>query len=213
MATQAKTGLEKELAKKNKDLLLMQEQLQSLMKQVEILSQSKTAIKPSDISSRKIKVVSLMDCPLTLSTEKYGAGKQYHFPSYGSERTIRGDDLELIISTCKQIATETNTPLSFFEKGLIYICDEEAIKEYGLEEYYDKDLDKKGLNTIVELKSQSDVQQFANLSKDLQETVVSLIAKRINTGVNYDLNLLADVNKIYGADVNEYAQNLKRTSK
>lgn len=204
MAT--KQELEKELKEKEnqiteqgKELELLKQQMAQLMSMIQnqnnnIVSQSNT------LSSRKIKVISLIPNELNLTTEELGAGKKFRFDRFGDEHKIRYDDLEEIVRVNRWI----------FEKGLAYIGDKEAIFELGLEDYYEKMLDKNGIQNIAKLENPHDVDMICNMNEIMLEKVTDLIIEDLVNGGNREWVKLAEIKNRTGIDILEKVEKLNK---
>lgn len=198
--TKTKAELEQENENLSASLTAMQEQMAVLMQQMQNLSNSKSKDEPVTFN-HKIKVISLIDYPLYLTTEEYGGGKKFEFPRYGYEHNIKFDDLENIVHLTRKFA----------EDGFYYICDERAVEELGLDEAYKNILSKEKIAEIVELYNGTAVSLFQGASHDMQENIVEMIANKINKENKvYDLNLLDQINKIYGKNVQDVASKMKK---
>lgn len=197
----------------------MQVQLQLMMEKINSMSIAPTnpVIDKTSLMTRKINVISLIPNPATLSTEKGGGGKTFLFPTYGSKQKIRMDDLENIVILTKQIAQETQlnlsggeTPSSFFERGEFYICDAEAVEELGLSDYYEDILDKTKIDEIVNLTTDLSISLFEGANTRIRENIVSLIIDKLVNGAIYDYGKLHRISEIYGRDITEMAENVKK---
>lgn len=210
MATQkTKSELESELKQKDSALVAMQEKIELLMQQMSELSTHKNDSANSNIdnimlANEKIKVISLIDYPLYLSTEEYGTGKKYSFPHYGYEHNIKFNDLEDIVHLTR----------SFAEKGIYYITDRQVVEELGLEDAYKTILDKDKIDLILNLESELAVSLFAGANREIQESLVDMMIVKINEENKvYDLNLLEKINTIYGKDIKKIAEDSKELKK
>lgn len=150
-----KTSVEKEIEELKQMMKVMAEQNEMLRKQNQELMESKnstTTIYADTNSTRNIKVISLCPYEMNLSQYEHGEGKIYKFPKLGTVKTIPANILSDVVST----------HLSLAEKGFFYICDEEFVRDNGLESEYenlvkadvidsileqDKDVIKEALNT------------------------------------------------------------------
>ena len=204
-----KADLEKDNEELKTSVAEMQEQMKQLMEQIKQMP--KYAVQ-NDITSRKIPVISLLHNPAILSTERYGAGTPYEFPEYGCERKIKYTDLERIVNLCKTIAFETNVDRSFFERGCFYINDKEAVDELGLESFYETMFTKDMVDACIRLENETVINVFRTANDTIKESIVRAMIANINSGYNYDLNLLAIFSKAYGTDVQELAEKSKKVS-
>ncbi|MGL5767089.1 MAG: hypothetical protein ACRCX8_15750 [Sarcina sp.] len=179
------------------------EQMQKMMQQLMSSQPQQQVVQEKPLTSKKIKVISLIDNELNMTTEPMGQGRIFSFPKFGYEHRIKFDDLEDIVHVHRWL----------FEKGLAYICDHDAIVELGLEEECEAILDKKGIESIAKLESPEDVAMFKGLSKDMQEKVSDMIAKAIVNGENRDLNKLSEIQRDTGFDIQKLAQDMKEIKK
>lgn len=178
-------------------------QIKELKQQIADVSDKKTNTSSTNVSDRKVKVISLIPNQASLTTEQ-GGGKQYTWNGYGSSRKIRFDDLEALVNTCKEIAIATQhtaEPLSFFERGEFYICDADVVTELGLEDYYDNILDKSKIDKIVELKDDVSIELFKGANTATKERICTIIRDKIISGVEYDKNRISEIKEISGIDI------------
>lgn len=209
-----KAVLEKENKELKESLAQMQEQMRQMMEQMQEMQKTKMqSNSKEDVTNRKIPVISLLHNPAVLSTERYGAGTPYEFPTYGYERKIRYSDLEKIVALTKSIAFDTNSPSSFFERGDFYIADHDAITELGLDTFYENILNKTKVDQCIELKDETAINLFKGAKDSIKESIVRAIIDNINNGKQYDLNMLALLSKAYGKDVQELAEKSNQISK
>lgn len=210
----AKSVLEKENKELKNSLEQMQKQMKQMMEQMQAMQSNspKYVGVRDDITSRKIPVISLLHNPAVLSTERYGAGTPYEFPTYGYERKIKYTDLEKIVALTKSIAFDTNCPSSFFERGDFYIADHEAVIELGLDSFYENIFDKSKVDQCVELKDSTAVNLFKGANDSIKESIIRAIIDNINSGKQYDLNLIAILSKTYGKDIQDLADKSKQIS-
>lgn len=151
------------------------------------------------IGSTKIKVMSLLPYQLNLTTEPLGGGKAYSFYNYGESQKIKFSDLEDIVHNHRKN----------MEDGIFYICDRNAIEELELTDEYEALVDKIGIDAVVDLKDQLAIEMFLSLSDYMKESVARQIAEKINEGKEYDLNLLAEIQRRSEIDIITIAEGLK----
>lgn len=151
------------------------------------------------IGSTKIKVMSLLPYQLNLTTEPLGGGKAYSFYNYGETQKIKFSDLEDIVHNHRRN----------MEDGVFYICDRQAIEELELTDEYEAIFDKVGVDSIVDLKDQTSVETFLILSEDMKDSVSRRIVEKINEGVEYNLNFLAEIQRRCGMDIIGMAEESK----
>ena len=142
--------------------------------------------------NKTIKVMSLINNRLTISTEGDGQGTKYNFVKFGQ---IRGILYEQLISI-------VNTNESFANEGVFYIMNSKVVKALGLEEQYKKIMNKETIVNILDLDSEKISNFFTNTTKTVQETIVSILKTKIKNGEYVDLNKVDLISKIYGQDIN-----------
>ena len=152
------------------------------------------------IGSTKIKVMSLIPYKLFLTTEPMGSGKVYSFKGYGDTQKIKFSDLEDIVYNHRKNV----------EDGIFYICDRKAIEELELTDEYEAIFDKAKVDEIVELKDQASVEAFLILSDFMKESVSRQIADKINEGVEYNFNYLAEIQRRGEIDIIKIAEDSKK---
>lgn len=184
----------------------MAKQIADLQAQLKAVSGATPVVeaRPADtFGLKKVKVVNLMHNPLNLSTQPYGNGRAYTFEKYGDVRLIKFDDLV----DC--VASYPNT----FEKGLVYICDNNVVEALELSEEYERICTKEMLDEVIKLEDETAVELFVGCAKILQESMADEIAKNINNGVKYDRNYLARIAEESQIDIEQMAEDLASQKK
>lgn len=205
MAAKSKADLEKEIAEKDTALATMQEQMNQMMTQMQQLMKTKTAmVEPTivesntDLTNKKIKVVSLIANSLNLSTEQ---GRKYPLEKYGDSRMIRYDDLESIVMKHSKFL------------DCFYICNRDAVKELGLEDEYERMVDKKTMDDISNLVDEVAVERFKGLSEKMQENAVELIVEKMVNGQYFDENYVYAINQFLNKNLRDIADERKKLLK
>ena len=209
--TETKKVVEK---KDNNEELIKQlmEQVASLTKQVEDAKNEKTDLQQlvSVLQSnggqnnnlpKKVKVISLLENKLNLSTQPNGAGKVYTFAKLGDSKVIRMQDLEEILSIVQYREQA--------EKGYFYICNADIIEEFGLTEEYEHIVNDKVLSDVETLKSDNAVDIFVGLNKTVQGSLARKMAENIANGERLDRNKLEDIRLATDIDIEKMANNFK----
>lgn len=179
----------------HKMLAQMQEQITALMKQESSTPQVQV-IKDVGSSGKKVKVMSLIHNPINVSTDVNGAGRVKSFDKYGDVRTIKFDDLSDMVSSYP------NT----FNKGYLYIMDNEVVNELGLtDEYSSSVYTKEQVDNIVNLTDETAVNLFVGMDKDLRDSTAKAIAKNLKNGKKYDYNLIHLIKDETGIDIQTIA--------
>jgi len=140
----------------------------------------------TDINPLKlIKVISLSDGGVSLKTKPSGDGKIFRFDKFGHSVTITYTDLQDIISTNR----------SFIEDGIVYICDEDVIKNNYLEDAYSKFLTIETINNIFSFPKDKIIDMIKNTTEALQDSIISFIIKKINNNEYVDMNKVDAIGK------------------
>lgn len=173
-----------------------------MQKQIESNNKPQTVVVNNDntnMRSKKVKVVNLMQNPLNISTEPNGGGRIFTFNKYGDSRIIKFDDLADIVSAYPYT----------MEHGLAYICDKEVVEELGLAEEYKKLFDKEKMDKVIWLREESDLDLFLGMDINLQESAAKRIAELINANEKMDYNYLRTIKEKTGIDIEAIAKELK----
>lgn len=180
-----------------KMLASMQEQITALMKQGTSAPQVQV-VKDVGSSGKKVKVMSLIHNPINVSTDVNGGGRVKSFDKYGDVRTIKFDDLSDMVSAYP------NT----FNKGYLYIMDNDVVNELGLtDEYSSTVYSKEQVDSIVNLTDETAVNLFIGMDKDLRDSTAKAIARNLKNGRNYDYNLIHMIKTETGIDIQSIADN------
>lgn len=157
--------------------------------------------RPIDKLPTKVKVISLLENQLNLSTQPSGQGKVYSFTKLGDAKVIRMQDLEEILS----IAQYRDQA----EKGYYYICNADVIEEFGLTEEYEHIFNDKVLADVETLKSDNAVDIFVGLNKTVQDSLARKMAENIVNGARLDRNKLEDIRLATDIDIEKMANDFK----
>lgn len=191
----------------------LMEQVASLTKQVEDAKNEKTDLQQLvdvlknnqgsnlDKLPTKVKVISLLENQLNLSTQPNGTGKIYTFSKLGDSKIIRMQDLEEILSIVQYREQA--------EKGYYYICNADVVEEFGLTEEYEKIMNDKVLAEVETLKSDNAVDIFVGLNKTVQGSLARKMAENIASGARLDRNKLEDIRLATDIDIEKMANDFK----
>ena len=180
------------LKKENEDL---KSQLQMIL---EKLSAQEEKVKSEDNSTyshddvvykeinplKLINVVSLTDGGVSLRTAPNG-GKIFRFDKFGHSIPITYTDLQDVIATDR----------AFIEDGSVYICDEDVVKNNYLEDVYSRFLTVNMINNIFSFPTDKIVEMVSNTTETIQESIISIIVKKINNNEFVDMNKVDAIGK------------------
>lgn len=180
-----------ELKKENAALKAqLQEVLDKISGKVENVSVYTEEPKAPDVIYKEINpmklinVVSLSDGGVTLKTAPDG-GIPFRFDKFGHTVAITYNDLQNIISTDR----------SFIEDGTVYICDPDVVKNNYLEDVYSRFLTVDMINNIFTFPTEKIVDMVSNTTETIQESIISLIVKKINNNEYVDMNKVDAIGK------------------
>lgn len=180
-----------ELKKENAELKAqLQAVLGKLSEKTENPPVDRVGTKPPDVIYKEINpmklinVVSLSDGGVTLRTAPSG-GIPFRFDKFGHTVAITYNDLQNIISTDR----------SFIEDGSVYICDPDVVRNNYLEDVYSKFLTVDMINNIFTFPTEKIVDIVSNTTETIQESIISLIVKKINNNEYVDMNKVDAIGK------------------
>ena len=149
------------------------------------LTHSQDEIVYKEINPLKlINVVSLTDGGVSLRTAPNG-GKIFRFDKFGHSIPITYTDLQDVIATDR----------AFIEDGSVYICDEDVVKNNYLEDVYSRFLTVNMINNIFSFPTDKIVEMVSNTTETIQESIISIIVKKINNNEFVDMNKVDAIGK------------------
>lgn len=187
--------------KKENDLL--KKQMEELMKKMSELEKSQNTVESSDLDInntdintdednfvdinplKPIKVISLSDGGVNLKTSNDGSAKKFRLDKFGHTATITYSDLQDVIATCRP----------FIEDGTVYICDKDVVRNNYLQEHYKHFLSVSTISNILSFPLDQIVEMVANTTPAIQETIISLLVKKINNNEYVDMNKVDAIGK------------------
>lgn len=180
--TKAKTNEEKssiDLEKQNAELL---ELIKSMKSEIDILKSQQTPViiqqnANSDLT-RTVKVTSLIANDYILSTEPNGRGAVFRFSGYGDSKNIKFVEMQSVL----QIYGKQ------FEEGFAILENKKDYEDLGIGYIYDQVLSKDEFDKMLDLKEDSDIDKILELSDDMLENVLRIIANNVINHKEYDYN-------------------------
>lgn len=187
--------------KKENDLL--KKQMEELMKKMSELEKSQNTVESSDLDInatdintdednfvdinplKPIKVISLSDGGVNLKTSNDGSAKKFRLDKFGHTVTITYSDLQDVIATCRP----------FIEDGTVYICDKDVVRNNYLQEHYKHFLSVSTISNILSFPLDQIVEMVTNTTSAIQETIISLLVKKINNNEYVDMNKVDAIGK------------------
>ena len=117
-----------DLKEQNKQMAEMLKQMQAQIEQLKAESNKVQVIQTVGSSGKKVKVINLTHCPVSVSTEGDGQGIVKTFNKYGDVLTIKFDVLS------DMVANYQNT----FSRGYLRILDKDVVDELSLTDEYEE---------------------------------------------------------------------------
>ena len=168
-----------DLEKQNAELL---ELIKSMKSEIDILKSQQTPViiqqnANSDLT-RTVKVTSLIASDYVLSTEPNGRGAIFRFSGYGDSKNIKFTEMQSVL----QIYGKQ------FEEGFAVLENEKDYVDLGIGYVYNNVLSKEDFDKLLELDSDDSIDTILELSDDMLENVLRIIANNIINHKNYDYN-------------------------
>lgn len=196
---------ELEQVKKEKDelakmLKMMQAQMESLQNQFNAQNSDNNniVVTQSDNITRTVKVISLVPNTYNLTTQPNGRGKIYTFNKFGDSLNIRFTDMQDILNIYGQQ----------FESGMAILTNKKDYDDLAIGYLWDSVISKDKLDRLLELKDEESIDAILNMDKDTQERIARIIAQKIFDGVNYNYNVIRDLED-NGIEINSIVEMLK----
>lgn len=196
---------ELEQVKKEKDELAkmlkkMQAQMESLQNQFNAQNSDNNniVVTQSDNITRTVKVISLVPNTYNLTTQPNGKGKLYTFNKFGDSLNIRFTDMQDILNIYGQQ----------FESGMAILTNKKDYDDLAIGYLWDSVISKDKLDRLLELKDEESIDAILNMDKDTQERIARIIAQKIFDGVNYNYNVIRDLED-NGIEINSIVEMLK----
>lgn len=196
---------ELEQVKKEKDELAkmlkkMQAQMESLQNQFNAQNSDNNniVVTQSDNITRTVKVISLVPNTYNLTTQPNGRGKLYTFNKFGDSLNIRFTDMQDILNIYGQQ----------FESGMAILTNKKDYDDLAIGYLWDSVISKDKLDRLLELKDEESIDAILNMDKDTQERIARIIAQKIFDGVNYNYNVIRDLED-NGIRINSIVEMLK----
>lgn len=196
---------ELEQVKKEKDELAkmlkkMQAQMESLQNQFNAQNSDNNniVVTQSDNITRTVKVISLVPNTYNLTTQPNGRGKLYTFNKFGDSLNIRFTDMQDILNIYGQQ----------FESGMAILTNKKDYDDLAIGYLWDSVISKDKLDRLLELKDEESIDAILNMDKDTQERIARIIAQKIFDGVNYNYNVIRDLED-NGIEINSIVEMLR----
>ena len=201
--------------KEENDLLKQQiEQLQAMLQQLMSQQQSvpvtQSVYEPEEYVekeqeeiplTKRIKVTSITTGGVNLKTSYDNGARKFRLEHLGQTKAIQYEYLIDCINTDRWL----------FEDGLVYINDPQVVEEQLLEEEYKKFLTPDKIQNILSFDTETIKEMVSNSTREIQETICSVVIDKINAGESIDLNKVYAIGNSCEPQVNllELSQKIK----
>ena len=151
--------------------------------------------------TKRIKVTSITTGGVNLKTSYDSGARKFRLEHLGQTKAIQYEYLIDCINTDRWL----------FEDGLVYINDPQVVEEQLLEEEYKKFLTPDKIQNILSFDVETIKQMVSNSTREIQETICSVVIDKINAGENIDLNKVYAIGNACEPQVNllELSQKIK----
>ena len=185
----------------------MQKMLQQLMSQqsapvAQYVQEEDSEQQKEEIPlTKRIKVTSITTGGVNLKTSYDNGARKFRLEHLGQTKAIQYEYLIDCINTDRWL----------FEDGLVYINDPQVVEEQLLEEEYKKFLTPDKIQNILSFDVETIKQMVSNSTREIQETICSVVIDKINAGENIDLNKVYAIGNSCEPQVNllELSQKIK----
>ena len=185
----------------------MQKMLQQLMSQqsapvTQSLQEEDSEQQKEEIPlTKRIKVTSITTGGVNLKTSYDSGARKFRLEHLGQTKAIQYEYLIDCINTDRWL----------FEDGLVYINDPQVVEEQLLEEEYKKFLTPDKIQNILSFDVETIKQMVSNSTREIQETICSVVIDKINAGESIDLNKVYAIGNSCEPQVNllELSQKIK----
>lgn len=170
-----------ELQKQNKELLDMIAQLKSEVNNLKTAQPNIIVQQTGNADlTRTVKVTSLMNNTLVLTTLDNGKGNVFTFDKYGDTLNIKFTELQSVLQSHSKM----------FEDGMVVLETEKDYTDLGIGYLWDKVLNKEAMDDLLLLKDEKDVDIILEMSDELLDSTLRKISENMNNGVNYNYNII-----------------------
>lgn len=185
----------------------MQKMLQQLMSQQSVpvaqsVQEEDSEQQKEEIPlTKRIKVTSITTGGVNLKTSYDSGARKFRLEHLGQTKAIQYEYLIDCINTDRWL----------FEDGLVYINDPQVVEEQLLEEEYKKFLTPDKIQNILSFDVDTIKQMVSNSTREIQETICSVVIDKINAGESIDLNKVYAIGNSCEPQVNllELSQKIK----
>lgn len=146
-----------------------------------------------------VEVMSLFSGHLLLSTESLGKGRKFKFSKFGEIKRMLYNDLASVMETNQR----------FMEEGIFYILNERVVRKHGLNDIYEKILNKEQIEKIIQCDPKTAVKFYKQATPSQREVVNGMLIRELKEGTP-DLNIISQLSKLADMDLVKIANESKQ---
>ena len=167
-----------------------QKQMEAMMAQIQQLVANQTVATPvvqldTQKKSRNIKFINLVPGALNLK------GTRLHrIEGQFSSRMISESEARIIVNNMPETVAS----------GMVYIADNEFVKDMELSDIYDNILSDKQLKDVLHRNADELCEIYQNASDAQKAIIVDMISNKCMDGIPVDANILSRLGKLTGVD-------------
>ena len=167
-----------------------QKQMEAMMAQIQQLVANQTVVAPvaqldTQKKSRNIKFINLVPGALNLR------GTRLHrIEGQFSSRMISESEARIIVNNMPETVAS----------GMVYIADNEFVKDMELSDIYDNILSDKQLKDVLHRNADELCEIYQNASDAQKAIIVDMISNKCMDGIPVDANILSRLGKLTGVD-------------
>lgn len=191
---------------KDQEIALLKAKLAELERNIS--SNDKVTIEEDDDYEKKVQpddyvsVMSLLPYNLNLSTQEGGQGSVKKFTKFGEVKRILYRDLVEILEVHR----------NFVEAGYFYIMNPQLIRYHGLDDVYEKILNKESIEEIISTSSEHAVDLYSTANNKQQEIIIQLLVNKIKDNPDsLNLNIIDKISRISKVDIFKKAEELRES--
>ena len=164
-----------------------QKQMEELM--AEMVSNKGNATERPANEKRNITFINMVNGGMNLKGTRY-----YHIDKQFGTKVVTDSEARVILS---------NMP-NAIQSGLVYINDDNFIKENGLEDYYNGLINDKTLKTLLDKDCDEVVEVYNGANSEQKKIILDMVVSRRLNGEKIDANIVVELGKLCGKNFMDY---------
>lgn len=160
---------------------------------------------PDDDSGREIQsddyvtIMSLLPYTLTLSTKERGQGSVRKFSGFGETKRVLYKDL---VEICENHR-------GFLESGYFIILDKDVIRTLGLDDIYDKILNREQIEKVLDTKTDA-LKLYESANQRQKQIIIEMLIKKLfEDPDSVNLNIVDKISRESGVNIREKVESIR----